>query len=172
MILKKILNKFYEKQFFWYLFDSFVFGIVLGIIANHLHKIDLFNLNFIILSTLFRVTISAYQLNRFYKDRKIFNIFFYINSIYLLILFLYSNIFLNYKINLFSLLVIITLSYAISLTLYKLTSIKIFFKFFISYYLRIAVFFSGLLFDPLLLYDKYKLLFYLNPFYWFYLIFI
>ena len=129
-------------------------------------------MNYILLSTTIRITISSYQLNRYYKNLKIFNIFFIINFFYISVLSFFSNIFLSYKINLFDLLIIILLSYSISLTLYKIAIIENFLKFLISYYFRIVIFFSGLFFDPLLLFDKYKVVLFLNPFYWFYLIFI
>jgi hypothetical protein len=167
-----IFKELYNNSFFWYLFDSIVFGLIIGVISNHLHHIDLLDLNFILLSTTIRITISSYQLNRFYKDLKIFNVFFIINFFYVSLLSLSSNIFLNYKINLFDLLTIIILSYIISLILYKITTLKNFAKFLISYYFRVGIFFSGLFFDPSLLFGEYKFILYFNPFYWFYLIFI
>ena len=169
---RKIILKFLDQPFFWYLFDVIIFGLILGIIANHLHHLDLLDLNFILLATFIRITISSYQLNRFYKNLKILNIFFIINFFYVFLLSIFSNIFFNYKINLFDLLILVVLSYSISLILYKISAIKIFLKFLISYYLRVLIFFSGLLFDPSLLFYDYKFILYLNPFYWFYLIFI
>jgi hypothetical protein len=167
-----MLKEFYNSPFFWHLFDSIVFGLIIGVISNHLHHLDLLDLNFILLSTIIRITISSYQLNRFYKYLKTFNVFFIINFFYVSLLSLFSNIFLNYKVNLFDLLIIIILSYIISLILYKISELKNFVKFLISYYFRVSIFFSGLFFDPSLLFGEYKFILYFNPLYWFYLIFI
>lgn len=169
----KFKNKhFYKEPFFWYLFDSIFFGFILGAIANHLHDLNLLDLNFIILSTSIRITISSYQLNRFYKDLEIFNLFFIFNFTYIVITILLSKIFLIININLISLVIISLLSYLLSLVIYKIALKETFLKFIISYYFRIAIFFSGLFFDPLLFLHQYKIILYLNPFYWFYLIFI
>ena len=166
------LINFYREPFFWYLFDSIIFGLVLGIIANHLHNITIFDLEFILLSTTIRLTISSYQLNRFYKKLVILNYFFLINFLYFLVISIFTELFLDINIKYLNLSIIVIFSYFLSFLLYKITFWKSFLKFLIGYYLRIAVFFSGLLFDPLLFLNKYKILLYLNPFYWFYLIFI
>ncbi|MAD56960.1 MAG: hypothetical protein CMK44_00115 [Porticoccus sp.] len=166
------LINFYREPFFWYLFDSIIFGLVLGIIANYLHNITLFDLKFILLSTIIRLTISSYQLNRFYKNDVIFNYFFLINSLYVLVISIFNELFFDADIKYLNLLIIVIFSYFLSFLLYKIAFLENFLKFLISYYLRIAIFFSGLFFEPKIFFGEYELVLYLNPLYWFYLIFI
>ena len=163
---------FYRESFFWYLFDSIIFGLVLGLIANYLHNIALFDLKFILLSTTIRLTISSYQLNRYYKNFKILNYFFFINCFYFIIIIIITKLYLDINIKYLNLIIIVIFSYILSVLLYNIVFLENFLKFLISYYLRIAIFFSGLFFEPKIFFGEYDLILYLNPFYWFYLIFI
>ena len=135
------LINFYREPFFWYLFDSIIFGLVLGIIANHLHNIAIFDLKFILLSTIIRLTISSYQLNRFYKNVVILNYFFLINFLYVLVIYIFTELFYDVNIKYLNLLIIVILSYFLSFLLYKIAFLENFLKFLISYYFRIAIFF-------------------------------
>ena len=168
------LNKkfFLEKYFAWYFFDALLLGFLLGFVGNIVNSNSFKdNLSFYVFGILIRLMVTGYQYARYKKNIiKILPLSFSILIVVLIINFI--NFYLYSVTEIFKILFIFFLSHIVIFISFLILKRFDYTKFLISYFLRFSIFFSGIFFDPVLIFNEYFFvnIFYLNPTYLFYLI--